>query len=198
MSKRFLDDGNGHISGIETVRVQWKKDPSGKPAMEVIEGSEQVFPADLVLLSMGFVGPESDPICKSLGVKLDPQGNFAARQNCYETNVKGVFAAGGELTQTIARKHLLFSIFLAPSIPFLLSFFLCLFFFSLSSLNSSHETQDTIIQHKTQQHIVSYRIISVLLVVTVTDRRCHYLFFSLFSLPFRLSPWPIARCVGHS
>ena len=58
MSKEFVGDENGHVKGINIVRVEWKKSPSSGWDMKTIEGSEQFFPAELVLLSMGFLGPE--------------------------------------------------------------------------------------------------------------------------------------------
>lgn len=58
MSKEFVDDGTGKVKGINTIRVEWTKSASGGWDMKQLEGTEQFFPADLVLLSMGFLGPE--------------------------------------------------------------------------------------------------------------------------------------------
>jgi NAD(P)H-dependent glutamate synthase small subunit len=92
LSKEFLDDGKGNVKGIRTIRVRWvKKD--GRMAMEEIEGSEQIIEADLVLLAMGFLGPESY-VGEILQVELDPRSNFKAEHGQYTTNVPGVFAAG--------------------------------------------------------------------------------------------------------
>jgi glutamate synthase (NADPH) small chain len=92
LSKEFIDDGHGNVTGINTVRVQWvKKD--GRMAMEEIAGSEDVIGADLVLLAMGFMGPEST-VAGALGVELDPRSNYKAEHGKFETNVQGVFAAG--------------------------------------------------------------------------------------------------------
>src|SRR5690606_13063208 len=59
VTKRFLDDGQGRVKGVETVRVDWAKDADGRFQMKEVPGSTQVFEADLVLLAMGFLGPES-------------------------------------------------------------------------------------------------------------------------------------------
>lgn len=92
-SKEFVDDGRGAVAGIRTVRVEWVKDASGRPTPKEIPGSEQVFEADLVLLAMGFLGPE-DHIAKELGLERDPRSNFKAEYGAYATSVPKVFAAG--------------------------------------------------------------------------------------------------------
>jgi NAD(P)H-dependent glutamate synthase small subunit len=93
LSKRFLDDGNGNVAGVETVRVDWAKDDEGKWQMNEVPGSEEIFEADLVFLAMGFVGPE-DTLAEQLGLERDPRSNFKAEYGKYATNVEGVFAAG--------------------------------------------------------------------------------------------------------
>lgn len=57
-TKEFMDDGNGNIKGVSTVKVEWVKSPTGQWQMKEVEGSEQFYPADLILLAMGFLGPE--------------------------------------------------------------------------------------------------------------------------------------------
>ncbi|KAJ5476988.1 glutamate synthase [Penicillium diatomitis] len=73
MSTEFVDDGSGRVKGINTVRVEWTKSATGGWDMKTVEGSEQFFPADLVLLSMGFLGPED----RLLGseIERDPRKN---------------------------------------------------------------------------------------------------------------------------
>ncbi|KAJ9227599.1 hypothetical protein DTO169C6_240 [Paecilomyces variotii] len=92
MSTEFVGDGNGRVKGINTVRVEWTKSASGGWDMKTIEGSEQFFPADLVLLSMGFLGPED----RLLGdeIERDARKNVKTAPGQYATNVPGVFAAG--------------------------------------------------------------------------------------------------------
>ena len=93
LSKRFIDDGNGGVAGIETVRVEWQKDADGKWQMTEIPGSEETFDADLVFLAMGFLGPE-DTLAEKLGLERDPRSNFKAEYGKYATSIEGVFAAG--------------------------------------------------------------------------------------------------------
>jgi NADPH-dependent glutamate synthase beta subunit-like oxidoreductase len=58
LTKRFIGDENGNVKGLELVRVHWEKDATGKFQFKEVEGSEEVIEADLVLLAMGFLGPE--------------------------------------------------------------------------------------------------------------------------------------------
>lgn len=92
MSKEFEDDGNGRVKGITTVRVEWAKGPTGGWDMKTIEGSEEYFPADLVLLSMGFLQPED----RLLGDEIERDGrkNVKTAAGHYSTNIPGVYAAG--------------------------------------------------------------------------------------------------------
>jgi glutamate synthase (NADPH/NADH) small chain len=92
LSKEFLDDGAGNVKGIRTVRVQWIKE-DGRMSMKEIPGSEQVIEADLVLLAMGFLGPESY-VSQLMQVELDARSNYKAEHGKFTTNVPGLFAAG--------------------------------------------------------------------------------------------------------
>ncbi|MBX3420633.1 MAG: glutamate synthase subunit beta [Pirellulaceae bacterium] len=93
LSKEFLDDGQGNVKGIRAVRVQWTKDANGRMQMSEVPGSEQVFEADLVLLAMGFLGPEQY-VAEALGIQVDSRSNYAAEHGRFATNVPGVYAAG--------------------------------------------------------------------------------------------------------
>ena len=85
---------NGSVEKLHAVRVNWgPPDASGRPSMERIEGSEFVIDTDLVLLAMGFVGPQREGIVEQLGVALDGRGNVQTDTNKM-TSVDGVFAAG--------------------------------------------------------------------------------------------------------
>jgi len=92
MSKEFVGDDNGHVAGINIHRVEWTKSATGGWDMKQVEGSEQFFPAQLVLLSMGFLGPED----RLLGtdVEKDARKNIKTPPGKYNTNLPGVFAAG--------------------------------------------------------------------------------------------------------
>jgi glutamate synthase (NADPH) small chain len=89
----FLDDGNGNLKGLKACKVDWSKPQKGGAPFSPVEGSEITYDADLVLLAMGFLGPES-PVADQLGVELDPRSNYKAEHENYTTNVEGVFAAG--------------------------------------------------------------------------------------------------------
>jgi glutamate synthase (NADPH/NADH) len=91
MTKDFAVE-DGRVVGINTNRVEWTKSATGAWEMKPKEGSEEYFPADLVLLSMGFLGPD-DRLFNS-EVELDPRKNIKTPKNMYNTNLPGVFAAG--------------------------------------------------------------------------------------------------------
>ncbi|TVY14505.1 putative glutamate synthase [NADPH] [Lachnellula arida] len=92
MSEEFVDDGSGKVKGINTIRVEWTKSATGGWDMKKVDGSQQFFPAELVLLSMGFLGPED----RVLGdeIEKDARKNIKTPPGKYHTNVEGVFAAG--------------------------------------------------------------------------------------------------------
>ncbi len=92
-TKEFVDDGNGNVKGIKTVRVEWKKNEAGQFVMQEVPGSEEYFEADLVFLALGFVGPE-EKLLESLGVARDNRGNAAAAYGAFSTAADKVFAAG--------------------------------------------------------------------------------------------------------
>jgi len=68
-------------------------DENGRPFLEEVPDSEQVWPAQLVLLALGFLGPE-DTVLKELKVEQDARSNAQAEYEKYNTNISGVFAAG--------------------------------------------------------------------------------------------------------
>jgi len=97
LSKEFVGDSNGNLAGIKTVQVEWAKGDNGRFAMEEVPGSEKIWNADLVLLSMGFLGPE-ETVGKMLGFDLDEgrggMSTFKAEYGRFATSMDGVFAAG--------------------------------------------------------------------------------------------------------
>jgi glutamate synthase (NADPH/NADH) small chain len=93
VTKRFVGDGAGNVKELQTVEVEWVKNGDGRLAMKEKPGTEKIWPADLVLLAMGFVGPEKPGLLTDLGVKLDPRGNVAVDAN-KQTSVPKIFAAG--------------------------------------------------------------------------------------------------------
>jgi len=89
----FLGDG-GRVQRIRTIDVEFVPPTNGgQPRMKQIAGSEREWPADLVLLAMGFLGPETDGMIGQLGVELDPRGSVKTDES-YMTSVPGIFAAG--------------------------------------------------------------------------------------------------------
>ncbi len=93
LSKEFLDDGQGNVKGIRAVHVQWTKGADGRFQMEEVAGSEHIVDADLVLLAMGFLGPEQY-LAEALGLETDNRSNYAAEHGKFTTSLNGVFAAG--------------------------------------------------------------------------------------------------------
>ncbi|CAB4302041.1 unnamed protein product [Prunus armeniaca] len=93
LTKRFVGDENGAVKGLELVRVKWEKDATGKFQFKEIEGSEEIIEVDLVLLAMGFLGPEAT-VAEKLGLERDNRSNYKAEYGRFSTNVDGVFAAG--------------------------------------------------------------------------------------------------------
>lgn len=89
-TKRFIGE-NGAVSGVEVVEVKWLKD-NGKMTMIEVEGTKHVIPAQLVLLSMGFVHCEHNGLLDNLGLEYDARGNV--KINNFQTSVPKVFAAG--------------------------------------------------------------------------------------------------------
>jgi len=83
---------NGHVTKLHGIRLNWQKAGDGRMAMEEIPGSDFELDCDLVLLALGFLGPEPDGIISQLGLKLDPRSNVLCEN--YQSSVPGVFAAG--------------------------------------------------------------------------------------------------------
>ncbi|EGL16428.1 MULTISPECIES: glutamate synthase subunit beta [unclassified Paenibacillus] len=93
LSENFVGDENGNLTGLKTVKVRWRSDDQGRLVPEEVEGSEKVYPAQLVFLAMGFAGPEQN-LLDQLGIERDVRSNAKAQYGKYKTNVEGIFAAG--------------------------------------------------------------------------------------------------------
>ena len=91
-TKRFTGDAAGNVRQLHGVRLDWKQE-GGRAVMAEIPGSEVTLDCDLVLLALGFLGPEPDTILAQLGVTLTDRGNVAVGADS-QTNVPGVFACG--------------------------------------------------------------------------------------------------------
>ena len=90
-TKRFVGE-NSRVTALETIQVEMKTD-NGRPRFDEIPGTERIYPADLVLLAMGFIGPERKGMLEQLGVELDRMGNVKADAD-RRTSITKVFAAG--------------------------------------------------------------------------------------------------------
>jgi NADPH-dependent glutamate synthase beta subunit-like oxidoreductase len=94
VSKEFRANGHGGVGSVRISRIEWQRaDGSTSPKMVELEGTEQTLEADLILLAMGFLGPEPYVVQK-LGVELDARSNYKAAHGSFATSVPGVFAAG--------------------------------------------------------------------------------------------------------
>jgi glutamate synthase (NADPH/NADH) small chain len=90
---KFEGDESGQVKAVHTVEVEWQQNEKGQFVPNPIVGTEQVRPAQLVLLAMGFLGPEQ-PLVEALGLDRDPRSNIKADYENYATSLPGVFAAG--------------------------------------------------------------------------------------------------------
>lgn len=91
-TKRFVGK-NGSVTGAEVVEVAWEKDANGKMLMKEIPGTKRIIPADLVLLSLGFLHPVQEGLLKELELKLTERGNVHVSRN-HQTSKAKIFAAG--------------------------------------------------------------------------------------------------------
>ena len=92
-ASKFEGDEHGRVKAVHTVQIEWEKNDKGQFIPKPVPGSEKVLPAQLVLLAMGFLGPEQ-PLLDALKLERDPRSNVKAEFEKYTTNIKGVFAAG--------------------------------------------------------------------------------------------------------
>jgi glutamate synthase (NADPH/NADH) small chain len=92
-AKKFVGDDKGWVKEVHTVQIQWERNDKGQFTPKEVPGTDQVRPVQLVLLAMGFLGPEQ-PLLEALGVERDPRSNAKAEFEKYSTSIKGVFAAG--------------------------------------------------------------------------------------------------------
>jgi glutamate synthase (NADPH) small chain len=91
-TKRFSGE-NGSVKKLHAVRLEWRSGDNGRMQMVETPGSEFEMGCDLVLLALGFLGPERRGPIDDLGVRLDERGNVVAERD-YMTSVPGVFACG--------------------------------------------------------------------------------------------------------
>ena len=92
-TKSFSGDTDGNVRKLHGVRLEWVKDDSGRMKMVEVPGSEFTIDCELVLLAMGFLGPERPGMIEQLGVALDERSNVKVGAD-YQSSVPGVFACG--------------------------------------------------------------------------------------------------------
>jgi glutamate synthase (NADPH/NADH) small chain len=90
---QFEGDEQGQVKAIHTVQVQWERNEKGQFISQHVPGTERVIPVQLVLLAMGFLGPEQ-PLLDALGIERDARSNVKADHGQFTTSLPGVFAAG--------------------------------------------------------------------------------------------------------
>ena len=97
LTKEFVGNGDGQLQSVKTIEIDWSQPTESGPPWTEVAGSEKEWPADLVLLATGFIGPEM-VVGEMLGLEMqNPRGNwetFKADHGPFATNVEGVFAAG--------------------------------------------------------------------------------------------------------
>ena len=90
---KFEGDADGNVKAVHLVNIEWTKNDKGQFVPKNIPGTERVVPAQVVLLAMGFLGPEQ-PLLEALGVERDPRSNVKADHGKFQTSLPNVFAAG--------------------------------------------------------------------------------------------------------
>ena len=92
-AERFVADGSGHVREILVHDIEWQHEQGERPAPRKVHGSERALPADLVLLALGFLGPE-EQVLAGVTVERDPRSNIRADYGRFATSIPGLFAAG--------------------------------------------------------------------------------------------------------
>ncbi len=90
-TKEFITNKKGELTGLKTIEVEWKLKPGERPQLIEKPESEKIWSCDLVLLALGFTGPETT-LSDQLGLKTDNRSNYQATN--YQTNVPHIFTAG--------------------------------------------------------------------------------------------------------
>lgn len=86
-------DENGNVKAVHTVDIEWQRTDEGQMIPKPIEGSEKVHPAEVVLLAMGFLGPEG-AVVDQFNLEKDARSNIKAEYDKFATSRPGIFAAG--------------------------------------------------------------------------------------------------------
>lgn len=89
LTKAFVGDAAGNVTGVQVTDIVWN---DSRTSFQEVEGTARLIPCDLVLLALGFTGPQKSGLIEQLGLALDERGNVRCKD--YQTSVDGVFAAG--------------------------------------------------------------------------------------------------------
>ncbi len=93
MTTKFVGNERGEVEELHTIAVDTTIKENGEKVRTPIPGTEKVWPADLILLAVGFTGPE-EKLLEQLHVATDQRSNIKAPYGQYSTNIEGIFAAG--------------------------------------------------------------------------------------------------------
>ena len=92
--KEFLKDEQGNLKAVKIVKLSWETDPAtGRRNMKEVEGSEEILPADIVLIAAGFLGAQGY-VAEAFGVELNERTNVKTLPGKYQTNVENIFVTG--------------------------------------------------------------------------------------------------------
>ncbi len=91
LTKEFIGDKNGNVTGLKTVEVEWIKKEGERPHLKELEGSEKLWPCDMALLALGFTGHEKS-LVEQLGIETNDSDQLISKN--YQTNIPHIFSAG--------------------------------------------------------------------------------------------------------
>jgi glutamate synthase (NADPH) small chain len=92
LTKEFVGDSNGRLSGLKVVDIIWGANAQGKMGFQEVAGTERVMPCELALLAVGFIGAEKGGMIDELKIELDERGTIKTHN--YLTTTEGIFSAG--------------------------------------------------------------------------------------------------------
>lgn len=93
LTTKFAGDKQGNLKELHTIQIEWHMEENGRTSFREMPGTEKVWPAHLVLLALGFLGPE-DNLLEALKIERDDRSNAKAEYGKFKTSIEGVFAAG--------------------------------------------------------------------------------------------------------
>jgi glutamate synthase (NADPH/NADH) small chain len=93
LTTRYAGDKKGNVKELHTIQIEWHTGENGRTSFREIPGTEKVWPAQLIFLALGFLGPE-ESLLNQLKIERDDRSNAKAEYGKYKTNIEGIFAAG--------------------------------------------------------------------------------------------------------